>query len=311
MAVAPTLAAFLDQVAAANAPGIETLPLDVGRAGAILMVEATQGPQQPVAAVEDRELPTSAGAVRARVYWPAHTDEALPIIAYFHGGGWVIMGIETHDNICRRLTNATGAIVVSIEYRLAPEDRFPAALDDCVAATRWLADHGAELGGDTRRLVVAGDSAGGNLAAATALRARVDGPDLRGQVLVYPVCDSAAATASYRANSEGYLLTATAMAWFWDCYLGPDGDRDDPFASPIHAAHLAGLPPALILTAEYDPLRDEGEAYAARLEADDVPVTLHRFDGLIHGFLGMEAIIPEADAAMAEIGAFVREVAGT
>ncbi|HSO95563.1 MAG TPA: alpha/beta hydrolase [Acidimicrobiia bacterium] len=311
MPLTPALGALLDQVAAANAPGIETLPLDVGRAGAIVMVQATEGPKQPVAAIEDRELATSAGAVRARVYWPARTDEPLAVVAYFHGGGWVIMGIETHDNICRRLTNATGAIVVSIEYRLAPEDPFPAALEDCVAATQWLAEHGADLGGDPRRLVVAGDSAGGNLAAATALRARDDGPDLRGQVLVYPVCDSAADTESYRVNGEGYLLTATAMAWFWDCYLGPDGDSADPYASPVHARDLTSLPPALVLTAEYDPLRDEGEAYAHRLEACDVPVTLHRFDGLIHGFLGMEAIVPEADAAMAEIGAFVRGVVRT
>jgi acetyl esterase len=218
------------------------------------------------------------------------------------------MGIETHDNICRRLTNATGAVVVSIDYRLAPEHRFPAALDDCFAATQWLAEHGRDIGGDPSRLVVAGDSAGGNLAAAVALRARTEGPELRGQVLVYPACDAAGETESIRANGEGYLLTATTMAWFWDCYLGPDGDPADPFASPIHAADLARLPAALVITAEYDPLRDEGEAYARHLEGFDVPVVLHRFAGVIHGFLGMEALVAEADAAMAEIGAFVRDV---
>jgi acetyl esterase len=308
MPVAAALGTFLDQLAAADAPTIESLPLDVAREGAIVMVQATEGPKQPVASVEDRELLTRAGPLRARVYRPVATDDPLPIVGYFHGGGWVIMGIETHDNICRRLTNATGAVVVSIDYRLAPEHRFPAALDDCFAATQWLAEHGRDIGGDPTRLVVAGDSAGGNLAAAVALRARTAGPELRGQVLVYPACDAAGETESTRANGEGYLLTATAMAWFWDCYLGPDGDPADPFASPIHAADLAGLPAALVITAEYDPLRDEGEAYARRLDGFDVPVVQHRFTGVIHGFLGMEALVPEADAAMGEIGAFVRDV---
>lgn len=308
MPVVPALAAFLDQVEAADGPRIETLPLDDARAGAIAMVQATEGPKQPVASVEDRELATSTGPRWARVYRPVATDDPLPLIAYFHGGGWVIMGIETHDNICRRIANVTGAVVVSIDYRLAPEHRFPAALDDCFAATQWLAVHGAEVGGDPGRLVVAGDSAGGNLAAAVALRARTAGPALRGQVLVYPACDAAGETESCRANGEGYLLTASAMAWFWGCYLGPDGDPADPFASPLRAADLAGLPPALVITAEYDPLRDEGEGYARRLGGFDVPVALHRFTGVIHGFLGMEAIVPEADAAVAEIGGFVRDV---
>jgi acetyl esterase len=308
MPVAAALGAFLDQLAAADAPTIESLPLDVAREGAIAMVQATEGPKQPVASVEDRELLTSAGPLWARVYRPVATDDPLPIVGYFHGGGWVIMGIETHDNICRRLTNATGAVVVSIDYRLAPEHRFPAALDDCFAATQWLAEHGRDIGGDPTRLVVAGDSAGGNLAAAVALRARTEGPELRGQVLVYPACDAAGETESIRANGDGYLLTATTMTWFWDCYLGPDGDPADPFASPIRAADLAGLPAALVITAEYDPLRDEGEAYAHRLDGFEVPVVLHRFTGVIHGFLGMETLVGEADTAMAEIGAFVRDV---
>lgn len=308
MPVAPGLVGYLDEVNAADAPPFETLPLDVGRAGAIAMVAATAGPKQPVASVEDRELATANGPLWVRVYRPVTTDEPLPIVGYFHGGGWVIMGIETHDGICRRLANASGALVVSIEYRLAPEHRFPAALDDCFAATQWLAAHGGEVGGDPSRLAVAGDSAGGNLAAAVALRARAAGPDLRGQVLVYPVCDAARDTESYRANRAGYLLTASAMAWFWDCYLGPDGDPLDPFASPIRAADFDGLPAALVITAEYDPLRDEGEAYARHLDGFDVRVELQRFDGVIHGFLGMEALVPEADAAMTRIGTFLRDV---
>jgi acetyl esterase len=306
MPVAPGLAGYLAQVAAANAPPIETLPLEDARAYATTAMQATEGPRQSVAWVEDRELSTATGPSWVRVYRPVPTDDPLPVIAYFHGGGWVLMGIETHDRICRRLANATGAVVVSVDYRLAPEHRFPAALDDCFAVTEWLADHAGRLGGDPQRLVVAGDSAGGNLAAAVALRARAAGPALRGQVLVYPACDAAAETESLRTNGEGYLLTAADIAWFWGCYLGPDGDPMDPLASPIHAPDLTALPPAVVITAEYDPLRDEGEAYARRLDGFDVPVVLHRFDGVIHGFLGMEGLVPEADAAVAAIGAFTR-----
>jgi acetyl esterase len=306
MPVAPPIQAFLDAAASAGLPPLYDLPLDEARQNAVVGVQAWEGPKQPVARVEDRQLATAVGPLAARVYTPVETTEPVAVVAYFHGGGWVIMGIDTHDGICRRLARASGAIVVSVEYRLAPEHRFPAALDDCFAATEWLAEHAAELGGDPARLAVAGDSAGGNLAATVALRARVHGPALAAQVLVYPVCDAARDTASYAENREGYLLSARDMAWFWDCYLGPDGDPADPFASPLRAADLGGLPPALVLTAEYDPLRDEGEAYARRLDGFDVPVEAHRFEHMIHGFLGMEALVPEADEAMARAGAFLR-----
>jgi acetyl esterase len=306
MPVAPALQAFIDQSAGADLPALHELPVDEARTLGIAFAQATAAPAAPVANVEDRELDTAAGPLWARVYTPVGDDPPQPVVAYFHGGGWVIMGIETHDGICRRLANASGAIVVSVEYRLAPEHRFPAALDDCFAATAWLAEHAAELGGDPARLAVAGDSAGGNLAAAVALRARVGGPRLAAQVLAYPACDAAQNTASYRENGEDYLLTANDMAWFWDCYLGPDGDPADAFASPLRAASLAGVAPALVLTAEYDPLRDEGEAYARHLGAFDVPVELHRFDGMLHGFLGMEALVSEADQAMARVAEFLR-----
>ncbi len=305
MPVAPALQAFLEQGADAGVPPLYELPLDDARTLAATFTVATAAPPMPVARVEDRELDTAAGPLWVRVYDPAGDGSPQPVIAYFHGGGWVIMGIDTHDGICRRLANATGALVVSIEYRLAPEHRFPAALDDCFAATAWLAERAAELGGDPARVAVAGDSAGGNLAAVVALRARVGGPALAAQVLAYPVCDAGQDTVSYRENGDGYLLTAKDMAWFWGCYLGPDGDPADAFASPLRAANLAGVPPALVLTAEYDPLRDEAEAYARHLDGFDVPVELHRFDGMIHGFLGMEALVPEADEAMARIARFL------
>lgn len=306
MTVAAPIQALLDAGAAANLPPLSDQPLDEVRRNAILFVQAGEGPKRPMARVEDRQLDTSVGRLPARVYTPVETGDALPVVAYFHGGGWVIMGIDTHDGICRRLAEASGAVVVSVEYRLAPEHRYPAALDDCFAATQWLAEHAAEVGGDGSRLAVAGDSAGGNLAAAVALRARVGGPRLAAQGLFYPVTDAAQDTGSYRQNREGYLLSAHDMAWFWDCYLGPDGDPADPFASPLRAADLAGLPPAIVVTAEYDPLRDEGEAYARHLDGFDVPVELHRFDGMIHGFLGMEQLVPEADAAMHRAGVFLR-----
>jgi acetyl esterase len=306
MPVAPPLQAFLSETARLELPPLYEQPLELLRLSAQAFAGVGAKPPQPVAAVEDRHLDTDHGPLLARVYRPAGGDEPPPIVAYFHGGGWVFMGIDTHDRVCRRLANASRALVVSVDYRLAPEHPFPAPLDDCSAATRWLADHGAELGADPARLAVAGDSAGGNLSAAVTLRSRIEGPPLAAQALVYPVCDAAADTASYATNGDGYLLTARDMHWFWDCYLGPDGDPDDPYASPLRAADLGGLPPTLVITAEYDPLRDEGEAFARRLDGFDVPVELHRFDGMVHGFLGMDAVVPEADDAMARVGSFLR-----
>ena len=227
MPVAASLQTFLDAGTSLDLPPLRDQPIDELRGNILAFVGAGAGPAQPVAHVEDRELDTRAGPRSVRCYTPVPDDRALPVVAYFHGGGWVFMGIETHDRICRRLANATGALVVSVDYRLAPEHRFPAALDDCDAATAWLAEHADQLGGDPRRLAVAGDSAGGNLAATVALRARADGPTLAAQVLIYPVCDAARDTASYRDCRDGYLLTAEDMAWFWECYLGPNGDPAD------------------------------------------------------------------------------------
>jgi len=304
--VAPPIQALLDASAQANVPPIEELPLDQARAGAILFAQAGAGEKEPVARVDDRVLPGVAGEIPLRVYAP-DAELPLPIVAYFHGGGWVFMGIETHDWICRRLANASGAIVVSAEYRLAPEHRYPAALDDCMAVTTWLADHGGELGGDPSRLAVAGDSAGGNLATAVALASRTEGgPGLAAQALVYPVTDAACATPSFVQNAEGYLLTARTMQWFWEQYLGPNGDPDDGYASVLRAPDLAGLPPTLVITAEFDPLRDEGEAYAEHLRAAGVDATVHRYDGMVHGFLGMPEVVPESTDAMTELGDFLR-----
>lgn len=306
MPLAPALRDYLEPINAADMPGIDTMPIDTVRELGNAGVELGAGPPAPVNEVLAQVVPGPAGDIPVRVYVPGGAAP-FPVVAFFHGGGFVLGNLDTHDRIARRLCRASGALVVSVDYRLAPEHRFPAALDDCMAVTHWLADHAGDLRGDRDRIAVAGDSAGGNLAAAVALASRAeDGPGLAAQVLVYPVIDAACATPSFVQNAEGYLLSAAAMRWFWDQYLGPDGDPDSGYASVLRAPDLGGLPPALVITAEFDPLRDEGEAYAEHLEEAGTDVTLHRYDGMVHGFAGMDALVDEADAAMTEIGAFLR-----
>jgi acetyl esterase len=232
----------------------------------------------------------------------------LPVVVYFHGGGWVIGDLEVVDQPCRQLASAAGAIVVSVDYRLAPEHRYPAAFEDSYAATVWVGAHAAEIGGDPARLAVAGDSAGGNLAAAVALAARDrGGPELAAQLLIYPVTDFNFGTASYHDNREGYLLTKGSMQWFWAHYLGAQDLDKDPYACPLRADSLAGLPPAYVATSEYDPLRDEGEAYARRLEEAGVAVTAKRFDGMLHGFFWMLAAVPSAAGVLDDMVGVLRK----
>jgi acetyl esterase len=253
---------------------------------------------EPDEDAEDRSIPGPAGALRIRIYRPRGQAPA-PLVAFFHGGGWVIGDIDTHDGSCRILSRRTGAVVVSVDYRLSPEHRFPAALDDCRAATAWMAAHAEELGGDPGSLAVAGDSAGGNLAALVAIRARGDGPALTAQALVYPATDFSRVYPSLEANGEGYLLTADAISWFSAQYLG-DHDRGDPAASPL-LNDLTGLPPAVVATAEFDPLRDEGRAYAEALAAAGVAVRHFDFPGLVHGFMGMGAMSPGSARATDDV----------
>jgi len=264
------------------------------------------GEPEAVAHVEDRRIPGPAGEIPVRIYRP-EGEGPLPGLLYFHGGGFVFCNLDTHDGTCRALANAAGCAVVSVDYRLAPEHPYPAAADDCGAATAWVAKNGAELGIDVTRLAVAGDSAGGNLAAVVAQRFRDEGgPLLRFQLLIYPVIDCSFGTESYQENAEGYLLTEQSMRWFWKQYVGDSGRGAEPYASPIRAADLSGLPPGLCITAEYDPLRDEGEHYAARLREAGVACATSRHDGVFHGFFAMFGFLAKGRAALDEAAAALR-----
>jgi acetyl esterase len=268
---------------------------------------AALGPVEDVAAVADHRVPVAGGEIGLRLYGPGGVGPH-PALVFFHGGGWVIGDLATHDGICRSLANAARCAVASVDYRLAPEHRYPVAAEDSYAAFRWVRDHAASLGVDPRRLAVGGDSAGGNLATVVSLMARDRGAALPIlQVLVYPVTDCELDTPSYRENATGYVLTREAMRWFFGHYLARPEQGREAYAAPLRAGSLAGLPPALVQTAECDPLRDEGEAYAARLRDAGVPVTLTRYGGMFHGFLRMTNILDKARAARDEIAGALRK----
>ena len=274
------------------------------------MMQTGELPVEDVARTEDRVIPGADGTeLPIRIYWPSTSDEPLPVVVFFHGGGWVIGGIDSHDGQVREMVNRTAMVYVSVDYRLAPEARFPAAAEDCYAATQWVAANAASIGADADRLGVAGDSAGGNLAAVVALMARDrGGPAVAHQLLIYPCCDmDSNAWPSQTENGTGYFLTKESMDWFYDQYADV-ADRDNPYASPIKADDLSGLPPACVITAEYDPLRDEGEAYGARLQEAGVACEVHRYDGMFHGFFGMTLAIPGAVAAQETAAAAVKAV---
>jgi acetyl esterase len=302
MALDPQVQAFLDQVAAMNLPPLNTLSVAEAREAAAALSEM-HGAPEPVASVDNLGVPGPGGEIPVRVYTPEGSGP-LPVLVYFHGGGWVIGDLETHDALCRTLANALSCAVVSVDYRLAPEHKFPAAAEDAYAATQWVAKNADQIGCDPRRIAVGGDSAGGNLAAVVTLLARDrGGPQLVFQLLICPLTDSSCDTVSCRENAEGYFLTLEMVRWFWNQYLSSDADRGNPYAAPLHAGDMRGLPPAMVLTAEFDPSRDEGEAYADRLRTDGVPVQLKRYDGMIHGFLRMGAMLDQARVAIEEVAA--------
>jgi acetyl esterase len=254
-----------------------------------------------VANVENRTIPGPGGELPVRIYTP-DAPGPLPLVLFFHGGGFVLCDLDSHDALARMLCNGAGAVVVSVDYRLAPEAKFPAAPEDCYAATAWATENAASIGADGSRVAVAGDSAGGNLAAVVAQMAKQrGGPALCHQALFYPVTANDFTTGSYESNAEGYFLTQDMMRWFWHHYLENEDDARNPNASPLLAEDLSGLPPATVVTAEFDPLRDEGEAYARRLDEAGVPTQLVRYDGVIHGFVSMYEIVDKGREAI-ELG---------
>ena len=309
MPLHPEYDAVLKQLAATPGPALSDMPVADARAMYRMMRPAA--PDLAVGRVDDRSIDGPAGAIPLRIFTPAGQGP-FPIFVNFHGGGWVIGDLETADAISRELCDRVGCIVVAVDYRLAPEHRFPAAVDDCYAATKWVAANAHAIGGDARRIAVGGESAGGNLAAVVSHLARDrGGPALCFQLLAYPVTDANLDTGSYRSNAEGYLLTRATMDWFWNTYAPNARDRANPLATPLNAKNFAQLPPALVMTAEFDPLRDEGEAYSKKLKAAGVPVDYVCFDGLIHDFLAMSrqlsAVKPAADKAVASLkAAFAR-----
>ena len=289
----PAIRSMLD--AEVPGPPFEALPVPDLRALREAMMLRRPKRHEAVGPIENRTLSGAAGEIPVRIYHPTEGIGPHPIVAYFHGGGWVLGTLDTHDDVCRTLANRSGALVVSVGYRRAPEHRFPAPLEDCVAAVRWCALRGAEIAGDGARVAVAGDSAGGNLAAAVALRFRSeDGPALTLQVLIYPVTNFGFDTASYHRYASGFGLTRDMMRYFWTSYLASPTDGGHAYASPLQAANLSGLPPTLILTAQYDVLRDEGEAYAARLAQAGVPARCTRYLDMNHGFVQLAALCEPA-----------------
>ena len=303
MPLDPQVQNLLNVAAASGRPPYHLLDPEAARK----QVRDTRAPLLPprphMASVEDRFIPGPAGPTAVRFYRPLGSDasEVLPALVYFHGGGWTIGDLDTHDVICRELCNKAGCATLSVDYRMGPEDKFPMAVEDSLAATCWLLDNAAKLGVDARRVAVGGDSAGGNLATVVALLLRDRGrADLCFQLLIYPVTDQIANTPSHSDFADGYMLTRESIRYFQSNYLRTPADYDDWRASPLRAESLSRLPPALVITAGYDPLRDEGKAYADRLREEGVAVTYQCYDGMIHGFFMMGGVLDVANRAVSQ-----------
>lgn len=292
MALDPQVKALLDSMAENPAPRLIDLPVADGREMYRAMAATLDLQGVAIGKVEDRSIEGPGGALPLRIYTPvAAGGDALPVLVYFHGGGWVIGDLETHDALCRTLANEAVCKVVAVDYRLAPEHVFPAAVDDCYAALKWVEANGASIGVDATRIAVAGDSAGGNLAAVMSQIAKAEkGPKISFQLLIYPATDTDVDTGSYQANGSGYFLERDGMIWFFDHYIA-GADRNDTRISPAKATSFAGLPPAYVVTAGFDPLRDEGRAYAEALKAAGVPTEHVNYDGMIHGFFNLQGVL--------------------
>jgi len=301
MALDPQVQALLDFIGINNLAPLETQTPREARARFEALAEARrQVAPEPVRQIRDMSIPGPGGNIPIRIYSP-ESDSPSPALIYFHGGGWVLGDLESHDHVCRALANSVPCTVISVDYRLAPEHKFPAAVDDSYAATEWIVAHAGDLGIDAARIAVGGDSAGGNLAAIVSQIARDRrGPNIVFQLLIYPATDMGMGLPSMDENADGPILTKAAMLWFMNHYLSGEQDRTNPLASPLLAADLTGLPPALIITAQCDPLRDEGEAYARRLKEAGVSAEVQEYEGMPHGFFSFLAALDGGRRAFAE-----------
>ena len=308
MTLDPQARVYLDKMASLRLPGFHTMP-PVEARKLFKAMRGLTGKPDPIGSVEDRQIP---GRVPLRLYRPVGAGPgALPVLVFFHGGGWVLGDLETVDNLCRRFANGSGCAVVSVDYRLAPESKFPGPFEDCMQAVRVISEQAGSFGIDPSRLAVGGDSAGGNLAASVAIAASRDRSiPIAFQLLLYPITHHAFDTPSYSDNAEGYGLGREMMAWYWDQYLARPEDGRSPLASPLLAEDPAGLPPTLVITAGYDVLRDEGQAYARKLEAAGVAVELIHYPGMIHGFLQMADAFDDGKAAILQVGRALRIALG-
>jgi acetyl esterase len=303
----PQVQAIRDRLARDQVPNLYTLSIEDAREADVKATVAGAGHEIPVASVTEREIPGPAGPLRVRIYQPDGPGP-WPVLVYFFGGGWSLGTLDTSDDVCRRLTNAAACLTVSVGYRLAPENKFPAAVEDCYAGAAWVAAHAAELGADPARVAVGGDSSGGNLTIAVTLLARQrGGPQLVHQLLVYPNTDYESDTVSMRECQDEHFFNPNAVRWYWGLYLAAPEDGANPLASPLREADLSGLPPATLISAEFDPLRDEGEQYAARLAEAGVPVEARRFDGMPHAFFTMTGFVDAAGQAVDHAAARLRE----
>jgi acetyl esterase len=302
----PQLQTLYDRRAAEGVRPLYTMTLEEARAADLAAIRAEAGTPEPVEQVHDLTIPGPGGPLPVRVYRPAG-EGPLPVLVYFFGGGWTLGSLDTSDALCRNLTNSVGCLTVAVGYRLAPEHKFPAAPEDCFAGLRWAAEHVGRFGGDAGRLAVGGDSAGGNLAAAVTIMARdAGGPDILTQLLVYPNTDYLADTASRLENTDPLLFNDKSVHWYWDNYLASPEDGTHALASPLRASDHSGLPPALVITAEYDPLRDEGESYAQRLRESGVPAESARYPGMAHGFFTMSGTLDAARRAVEQAATHLR-----
>lgn len=308
MAIHPQVQPILEMMNQVELPPLDTL--DPAALRGMMDQPMAGGEPESVAAVTDRIIAGPAGDLSVRIYTPAGTGPHR-LVVFFHGGGWVVGTLDTHDGLARALCNSAGAVVVSVDYRLAPEHPFPAAPEDCYAATAWAAEHASELGARAETLAVAGDSAGGALAASVChMSADRNGPPIAYQMLFYPVTDYHFDTPSYRDNAEGYFLTRPMMQWFWDQYLAAPEQADAPYCAPLRRRLLEGLPPASIITAQYDPLRDEGDLYGRALAEAGVPVQYRCWEGMIHGFVSFLDMVDSAREAVGQVTAEYRQATG-